>query len=322
VLLPILLGLAAVALTRWARPGGARRALAVAVGLGLGASYAWQTRVVVRYVDWAGAVRFVKDVARRFGPEDVVIFEQPRSIHLLSLPLWAAHGVNVLELARFDPDPDRLQHLLRSWRDRYRNIYFVHTYRTDLCGVFLQRVEEHSFGTMEWYAFNRRPGLPEFRSLHFTVSRVVPPEELQVPPLLDVDIGGSDDFQVSGFFDKEGGAERSYRWTGACASVFLPGARDAGTLTIVAAAEGRPLSDPATVEVSLSGVRVGSFVAGPSWESHILALPAGLPSGPPVLRLDVPAWRPVNVLPGATDTRDLGIMVDSIHLATGASAAR
>ena len=57
-------------------------------------------------------MRFVDDLARRFGPQDVVIFEQPRSVHLLSLPLWAVHGVNALELARFNPDPARLQHLV------------------------------------------------------------------------------------------------------------------------------------------------------------------------------------------------------------------
>jgi hypothetical protein len=156
-----------------------------------------------RYVDWRGAVGFVADVARRFGPGDVVVFEQPKSIHLVSLPLWAAHGVNALELARFNPDPERLRHLVSAWRGRWRNVYFVHTYRTDLCGLFLERVETKDFGTFEWYAYDRKPDAPEFRSLHFTVSRVVPPEELRVPSLDEVDVGGSDDVQVSGFFDKK-----------------------------------------------------------------------------------------------------------------------
>jgi hypothetical protein len=33
-----------------------------------------------------------------------------------------------------------------------------------------------------------------------------------------------------------------------------------------------------------------------------------------VLRLDVPAWRPINLLPGSTDSRDLGIVVDAVRL--------
>jgi dolichyl-phosphate-mannose-protein mannosyltransferase len=314
VTLPLLLGLAAWFLVRLAGRGGLRRLVAAALALLLGGFYVHDTARVAGFVDWRGAVGFVADVARRFGPQDVVVFEQPRSIHLLSLPLWAVHGVNALELARFNPDPDRLSHLVGAWRGRWRNVYFVHTYRTDLCGLFLERLETKDFGTFEWYAYDRKPGDPEFRSLHFTVSRVVPPEELRVPSLDEVDIGGTDDVQVSGFFDKEGGLDRTFRWTGPCASVYLPGARAGATLSITVSAERRPLTSPARVAVSLSGRALGEFVAGPEWSEHVLVLPSPLPPGPTVLRLDVPSWRPANVIPGSSDTRDLGVMVDRIRV--------
>ena len=317
VTLPLLLGFAAFLITRLAVRGGARRALAAVLAVGLATAYARDTARIAGYVDWRGSVRFVGDVARRFGPQDVLVFEQPRSIHLLSLPLWAAHGVNALELARFNPDPDRLRHLVTAWRGRWRNVYFVHTYRTDLCGLFLERVETRDFGTFEWYAYDRKPLQPEFRSLHFTISRVVPPDELRVPSLDEVDVGGSDDVQVSGFFDKEGGEGRTFRWTGACASIYLPAARPGGSLSIVASSERRPAATPAVVRVSLSGVPVGEFIAGPDWSEHVLALPSSLPAGPPVLRLDVSPWRPANVFPESQDTRDLGIMVDRVRVVRG-----
>jgi hypothetical protein len=314
VVLPFVLGLAALFLCRLARAGGARRAVAGALALVLAGLFLKDTWPLRRYRDWNQAVRFVADTARFFGPEDVVIFEQPRSIHLLSLPLWALHGVNALELARFNPDPARLQHLVASWRGRYRNIYFVHTYSTDLCGLFLERVQERSFGTYEWErAWGRKPRGPEPRAFTFRISRVVPPEELRVPALDEVDIGGSDDVQVSGFHDKEGGGDRTYRWTGRCASVYVPGAPAASEMAIVASVGERPLQPPATVRVSLGGVALGSFVAGPGWEEHRLPIPQPV-AGPPVLRLDVPSWRPGNVLPGSTDQRDLGVMVDRIRL--------
>ena len=79
-------------LTRLAAAGGARRALAGLLALGLAVAYLRQTLPLRRYVDWKGSVNFVADVARRFGPKDVVIFEQKESLHLLSLPLWAVHG--------------------------------------------------------------------------------------------------------------------------------------------------------------------------------------------------------------------------------------
>ncbi len=317
VVLPFLLGLAALALVRLAARGGARRVLAALATAFLFAAFLRDTVPLFRHRDWGGAVRFVQDVARRFGPDDVLVFEQPKSIHLLSLPLWAVHGLPVLEMARFKPEPERLQHLVRSFRTRYRNVYFVHTSASgsDLCGVFLERVQPFSFGTWEWErAYAAKPRRPTFHALNFTVSRVVPPEQIQVPPLPLVDVGGTDDVQVSGFYDKEGGGDLTYRWTGPCASVYLPGARGGASLVIRTSTGRRPASRPAQVVASLNGVRLGVFASGPAWEEHVLALPDPLPPGPRVLRLDVPAWRPVHTDPGAGDERDLGVMVDRLEI--------
>jgi hypothetical protein len=321
ILPAVLLGLAAFAITRGARRPGAPRVVAAGLAAVLAAWFVRDTWPTLRqrgdwYRDWGGAVRFLDDVSRRFGPQDVVIFEQPRSIHLLSLPLWAIHGVNALELARFNPDPDRLQHLVRAWRPRYRNIYFVHTYSTDLCGLFLQRVEEESFGGFEWErAYGRPPRGPEFKSLRFTISRVVLPEELQVPALPEVDVGGSDDVQVSGFHDKEGGGDHTYRWTGSCASLFVPGVRPGDVLSIVASAGRRPAERPAVVRVGLGGVPLGTFTAGPDWATHAFRVPADFAAALPVLRLDVAGWRPANTENGSSDVRDLGVMIDRVRMA-------
>lgn len=323
VILPVIVGFAALFLCRLAARGRVARGFAALLALGLGGLFLRESVPLLRYRDWKNAVSFVADVSRRFSPDDVIIFEQPQSIHLLSLPLWAVHGENVIELARFDPDPVKLQHLVKEWRNRYRNIYFVNTYRTDLCGVFLQRVKDETFGTYEWErTFTFPPRRPQAQSFRFTISRVVPPEDLAVPALPEVDLGGSDDFQVSGFFDKEGFGALTYRWTGGCASVYLPGARGARRLHITASAGRRPVTLPAWwVAASLGGHSLGRFAVGPRWETHTLTLPARLGDDAPVLRLDVvdrdgrPApWRPANVEPGSEDVRDLGVMVDRIRL--------
>ena len=317
IVLPLLLGLAAFALVRLAARGGGRRVVAALAAAFLFAAFLRDTAPLVRHRDWDGAVNFVQDVARRFGPEDVLVFEQPKSIHLLSLPLWAVHGLTVLEMARFKPDPGRLQHLVQAWQPRYRNIYFVHTSASgsDLCGVFLERVQTFSFGTWEWErAYAGKPRGREFHALNFTVSRVVPPDQINVPPLPLVDVGGTDDVQVSGFYDKEGGGDLTYRWTGPCASVYLPGVRPGAALSLRTSTGRRPATRPAVVTASLDGAPLGQFTSGPEWSESVLRLPDPLPPGPRVLRLDVPAWRPVHTDPTSADERDLGVMVDRLEI--------
>ena len=315
VIVPSLLALAAVALVALWNRGRAGRVATTLLTASVAALFLRDTLPLATYRDWKNSVSFVSDLARRFGPQDVVIFEQPRSVHLLSLPLWAIYGVNALELARFDPDPVRLRHLVAAWRGRYRNIYFVHTYSTDLCGLFLERVEDKPFGTYEWErSYLWKPRGPDPRALHFRISRVMLPEDLQVPALRELDLGGSDDVQVSGFYDKEGGGEHTFRWTGRCASVYLPGARGGDEVTVTAATGRRPVTAPVPVSVSMGGAPVGQFEAGREWEEHRLRLPDPLPAGPAVLRLDVPTFRPANAWPGDPDTRDLGVMVDRIRL--------
>ena len=332
MILPGVLGLAAFALVQAWRSGRAARTAAGALGVGVAIQYAAATWPILTWREWRPAVTLVNDLARRFGPRDVVLFEEPRSIHLFSLPLWAHHGVNVLELARLNPDPEKLQRVVEAWRNQGRNIYFVSTYRSDpyLCSLFLEHVQTLHLAAWEWERnFDGPPTRPMWYSWQFRISRVVPPQDLQVPPLPEVDIGGSDDAQVSGFFIKEGGGDLTYRWTGSCASVYFPGARAGQSLVIRAAAGQRPPAGdlphadgsgsrvriaPAEVQVSLAGVALGSFEARADWTEHHFRLPSPLPPGAPVLRLSVKAWRPANVLPGSTDTRDLGLMIDRVRI--------
>jgi hypothetical protein len=317
----ILAALALVTMARWSKKW---RAAAVGFGLvALGASVA-NTQPILSYVDWKGSVRFVADVARRFGPRDVVLFEQPKNIHLLSLPLWGLYGANALEFRRFNPDPERLAHLIAAWRKTYRNIYFVTSFRTDVCGLFLERTQTFRFASSEFeWTYDRVPRKPEPRVVEFFLSRVVEPETLRVSTEPLIDIGGSGDPQTSGFFESEATGDRTYRWTGGCldergnatGSIYVPAAVAGARVRIRATAHLRPATaKPARVSAFFSQVLVGEFTADGTWRDFEVILPSPLPPGSKILRLDVPAWRPSNTDPLATDTRDLGIMVDSVEI--------
>ena len=89
-------------------------------------------------------------------------------------------------------------------------------------------------------------------------------------------------------------------------------------LRIRATAHLRPTTaKPARVLAFFDEVLVGEFTADSSWRDFEVALPSPLPQGSKILRLDVPAWRPSNTDPTGRDTRDLGIMVDSVSVLNG-----
>lgn len=324
VTLPFTFVLAALALVTLARSMRHGRLAAAAVGfLALGASVA-NTAPLVTYVDWKGSVRFVADVARRFGPRDIVLFEQPKNVHLLSLPLWGLYGTNALEFRRFNPDPAQLRHLVAAWRPTYRNIYLVTSFRTDICGLFLERTQAFRFTSQEFeWTYDRVPRRPEARAVEFVLSRVVEPEALRVPRESVIDIGGSGDLQTSGFFEAEATGDLTYRWTGGClddrgnatGSIYVPAAEAGARLRIRTTAHVRPATaKPALVTAYLDDVAIGSFTADGTWKDYEVSLPSPLPPGSRILRLDVPAWRPSNTDATSTDTRDLGIMVDRIEV--------
>lgn len=327
VTLPFTFILAALAVVTLARRSRGWRIGAWAAGLLALVASVWNTQPILTYVDWKGSVKFVADVARRFGPRDVVLFEQPKSIHLLSLPLWGLYGANALEFRRFNPDPERLQHLVNAWRPLYRNIYFVTSYRTDVCGLFLERTQNFRFTSEEFeWTYDRVPSKPAPRSVEFYLSRLIEPESLKVTNDPLIDIGGSGDPQTSGFFEPEATGERTYRWTGGCldekgnatGSIYVPAASAGARVRIRATAHLRPPNaKPAEVKVFFNDVLAGGFTADATWRDFEVTLPAPLPPGSKILRLDVPAWRPTNTDPLATDSRDLGIMVDSVEVLSG-----
>ena len=159
--------------------------------------------------------------------------------------------------------------------------------------------------------------------MEFVLSRVIEPESLRVANEPLIDIGGSGDVQVSGFFDREATGERTYRWSGGClddrgnatGSIYVPASEPGARVVIRATAHVRPASaKPARVSVFFADVPIGEFTADATWRDFTVTLPDPLPIGSKILRLDVPAWRPSNTDPRATHTRDLGVMVDSVEV--------
>ena len=305
----------------WPRAGGWRRAAGRRAGAGpRRRSYA-ATRRASR-ATWTGGARcgFVADVARRFGPEDVVIFEQPRSIHLLSLPLWAVHGVNALELARFNPDPDAAAAPRRRLARRATATSTSSTPTAPTCAACsCSGWRPTRFGTFEWErAYDRKPrGRPSSARCTSRSRAWCRPRSCQVPAARR---GGRRRHRTTSrspaSSTRRAAAERTFRWTGPCASVYLPGARPGASARAHGVGGAAPGDQPGRGDGLALRARAGR-VRGRSGLDR--ARPA--PARPPARRArrccvsTCRAWRPGQRDPRlARTTRDLGVMVDRIRV--------
>lgn len=273
--------------------------------------------------EFVGSLDFVEELARHIGDEDVVIFPRREGLHMLELPLAELHGKNVLEFYSLKPPRDQLEDLLVQWRDVYGDVFFVTNYKVSLSGLFTRHVKDFWFATEKYeFGYTHAPTGAEPFHLRFTLSKAVDLDELaeRVPPLPDVDVGGSDDLQVSWFHEKElDEAGTSYRWSQRISSIFLPaigeGTRYVDVTLASAADEGAPISD---VEILVDDEIVTSVTPGSSFQTYTIELPRALieraPATYSILTLRTPTWRPSSSLPEATDVRDLGVRVTAVHV--------
>lgn len=276
-----------------------------------------------RHEEFRGSLRFVQELARHVGDRDVVLFPRQEGLHLLELPLAELEGKNVLEFYTLKPDRALLEKLIRKWRQRYGDVFFVTNYKISLSGFFTRHVKDFWFATEKYeYAYAQPPRRPEPFHLRFTLSKAVDMHELagRVPTLPLLDVGGSDDLQVAWFHEKELDEDgASYRWTERMSSVFLPalGPQSREIVMRLAGPEERP-APLHPVRLGLNGEPLATVSPTRQFEVYSFGLPPGLRSRLtgtfPILTVETTTWRPANVVPEASDIRDLGVRVDWIEV--------
>ncbi len=273
--------------------------------------------------EFRDSLHFVEDLGRHVGDRDVVIFPRKEGLHLLELPLAELEGKNVLEFYSLKPDKKLLGDLMKAWRDRYEDIYFVTNYKISLSGFFTRHVSDFALGTTKYeFTYLRPPKHAEPFHLRFTLSKAVDLDELsrRMPKLKRVDVGGSDDPLVAWFHEKdleEDGV--SFRWSQRNSSVFIPGmGEESRELQIRMGGPREPSAPDAQVSLFLNDQPLATLDLGRDFETYTIPLPedltAGLALEYPVLRLDSRTWRPADWITGATDFRDLGVRVDWIEV--------
>ena len=304
------------------RAGGLGRWVSRGIGVAMLLVFLVDGRPLWAHNEFAGSFDFVEYLGRHIGDRDVVIFPRREGLHLLELPLVELEGKQVLEFYTLKPDRKMLEDLIRSWRGRYNDIYFITNYKISLSGLFTRHVRDFWLPSEKYeYTYTRPPAKSEPFHLRFTLSKAVDLDELanRLPRVDRVDVGTQDEAFVSWFHEPELEDGVSYRWSKRTSSIFLPGLSPETTelvLRMAGPSDGRvPLR---TVAVTMDGRTLANFTLENHFETYRIPLPKevteSLQDGHPIVTLETQTWRPSSWIPDTTDIRDLGVKVDWIEV--------
>jgi hypothetical protein len=308
-----------------------RRIVASALGFAflglLGNQYARIARPVVEHVEYAGLLPKLETLAARFGERDLVVAESGNAsasdINFLAVPLAYIYARNVLVLASPAPDKATFAVFLDWARNHYDRVFFLGGGGTDLLSrrwraepVASERFRVPEYASTRWDTFPRSAHQKDFEYGIYAFGPAAAP----AAGAIDLDIGILDDLHVVRFGAKEETEGRTIRWAGRMSWISLPGFRpESRTVTIWMNDGGRPPAvAPAEVAVHLEDHLLGSASVSTGFKPYSFSIPADLaaraaPADPPRLKLVTNLWNPHHAL-GSADTRDLGVMVDRVHV--------
>ena len=321
---------------RWKNPIASALTLAALAPIGL---TFWRDAAPIRhFVEYAGLIPQIEKLTTQIGVDDLLIVEARSTgseLHLLALPLAYIYGKHVLLLSSALPDKRGLEHFVTWAQTRYRQVLFLGGGGTDLLTkrITAQQVMNDAIHAQEYDApHNAYPDGPKRKDWEFGIYRLVAAPQF-VPGPIDLTIGMFDDLNVVRFYAREQHADGTmFRWTKDRSFVTLLGVPpNARKLSIWLSNGGRPpQAPPATVQLAFeasSGVGsalttvvhpLGSVTPDAVMRQYDVDLPpdvvawAAAQEDPIRLSLKVPTWIPADVLPGRTDTRDLGVMLTRV----------
>ncbi len=145
----------------------------------------------------------------------------------------------------------------------------------------------------------------------------------QVRSRVVVDIGGKWDAPfVARFFDAEGDAAQTYRWTRTQSRIELEGQNLSTPWTMRVRLNGYRPNRPVNVQVQMNGARVDEFQARDGWEIYQLEgnVASDAWNGNNIVLISNDTFTPSQEIEGSTDSRKLGVATDWIELTPARSA--
>lgn len=300
------------------------RPLAGAVLLAIvGQHYAAAAAPVLPHVEYRNIIPYLERLAARFTDRDLIIMESrdaQSDVHVLGLPLSYIYAKPVLVLNSAKPDRDRFRYFVEDALRRYDRVFFVGTGGTTLLSneiiatsIDSDRVQVDEFEVTR----DRLPRESRRKEFDYGVYQLTVGAAATGP--FSLDVGLRDDLHVLRFHAKEQSEGRTIRWTQRASEVALSGLQ--GTeqaVTLVMSDGGRPAAaTPARVRVLFNGVPIGEAAVTTGFQPYVFAIPPALVASaagaaqPATLRIESSVWSPRDIT-GARDTRQLGVMLDTV----------
>jgi hypothetical protein len=299
--------------------------MAIILGIALIGLIGYADRIVVRHVEYAGAIDQVGAIARELGKDDVIVFIDVDVGNMVGTPLQYVFGKPVFVLQKGEPDLDKVGTVLKKWRLNGRTISWMvaNSLAPPPKGFTFTPVKEffidvpyleHSY---EHFPTKVNRLLIPLTLYELDYAKTVESSEV-IPELIDV--GASDyGFLVRGFHGKEQMPDgTTFRWTNGIGRVVLSRPSTGDLRLDLSVASGRPPQAPlAKLSVWVNGVLVGeqTLVHDHTFEIWNLTVPEDyLPAISEVeIELRSDTWVP-QAIGYNEDPRELGVMVDWIKI--------
>ena len=312
---------------RWvawcAAPGatGARTVAGILVLSGLAVQYGSATRPILRHVEHAGMIPAVESLARRIGPDDLLVVSSRNAsdAQTFALPLAYIYDRNVLTLRYTEPDPATFAAFLDWAGQRYDRVLFMGGGGTNL---LTRRMTPKMISTerfsVPFYdrALRAYPQGVDSWEFDFGIYELLP--DPLPPGPVEIDVGSGFDLYVGDMHGKGTSSEgRSFRWTRGQSTVWLVGtAADASELVLTLS--GRlEQAGIAPVQIVLNDRLLATLSPPDGYDRYTVPIPPDLAremaerEEASELRIETQPWVPSRLL-GLPDDRSLGIRIDRV----------
>ena len=312
---------------RWAAwcatPGatGARTAAGILVVFGLAVQYGSAMRPILRHTEHAGMIPAVESLARRIGPNDLLVVSSRSAseAQTFALPLAYIYDRNVLALRYSSPDPEAFGVFLDWARRHYDRVLFMGGGGTNL---LTRRITPKMISTdrfsVPFYdrALRAYPQGVDSWEFDFGIYELSP--EPVPPGPVEIDIGSGFDLYVGNMHAKGTSSEgRSFRWTRARSTVWIVGAPPEASELVLTLSGRLEQAGIAPVQIVLNDRLLATLSPGDGYERYTVPIPPDLAremaerDEASELRIETQPWTPSRLL-GLPDDRNLGIRLDRV----------